>query len=92
MAVILLIFFIVICLILFFQLGNDIRVILLKGFLVTFFLVFFSTEVLSLINRISYRAILYSWFFLTFLAALFLIASWNRKPKEDQHSTKIKYR
>jgi len=89
MAVILLIFFIIICLIIFLQKGDDIRVILLKGFLVTFFLVLFSTEVLSLINRISYRAILYSWFFLTFLAALFLIASWYRKPKEDHALTKL---
>ena len=84
MAVILLIFYIFLCLILFLRHRDDIRVILLKGFLVTFFLIGFGTELLSIINRISHRAILYYWVFLTFLAALILIASWYRKPKGDR--------
>jgi len=88
MVVIILIFCIFICLILFLQRRDDIRVILLKGFLITFFLIGFGTELLSVINRISYRPILYYWVFLTFLSALILIAFWYRKPTGDQDQRK----
>ena len=88
MVVIILIFFSFICLIFFLQHRDDIRIVLLKGFLVTFFLLGFGTELLSILNQISYRPILYYWVFLTFLAALILIASWYRKPKGDQEQRK----
>jgi len=90
MAVILLIFFSFICLIFFLQHRDDIRVVLLKGFLVTFFLIGFGTELLSIINWINYKAILYYWVLLTILAALILIASWYKKPKPDQDQTKTR--
>jgi len=90
MAVIILVFYSFICLILFLQHRDDIRVILLKGFLITFFLIGFGTELLSIINRINYRAILYYWVLLTILAALVLVASWYRKPKRNQDQVKTR--
>jgi hypothetical protein len=92
MAVLLLIFFTLACLILFFLDREDIGIILLKGFLITFFLIGFGTELLSLFNKITYNFVFFYWLLLIIIAFLSLISTWYIYSKKfpDQESLQDK--
>ena len=73
-----LLFLILITAVFLFRKPGSFRESILKAFLVTFFLIGFSTEVLSLIFKVNYRWILAAWLFWTSLAALLLILNWKK--------------
>ena len=96
--VILIPLFFILTVILFYFLGkNSIRVSSIKSFLATFLIILFSTELLSLINKITRNWILGTWVLFLSLAVLLLALNWrqlnNRIPKrtpdgpENQKST-----
>ncbi|MCD6425355.1 MAG: glycosyltransferase family 39 protein [Anaerolineales bacterium] len=73
-----LLFLILITAVFLFRKPGSFRESILKAFLVTFFLIGFSTEVLSLIHKVNYRWILAAWLFWTSLAVLLLILNWKK--------------
>ena len=73
-----LLFLILITAVFLFRKPGSFRESILKAFLVTFFLIGFSTEVLSLIHKVNYRWVLAAWLFWTSLAVLLLILNWKK--------------
>ena len=89
--------FFIITVILFCYVGKDsIRESAIKSFLITFLIILLSTELLSLLNKITYGWILATWALFLSLAVLLLALNWgrlkNRIPnRTPDHSENQKY-
>ena len=62
--------------------GTGLREALVKSFLVGFFLILFSTEVLSLINQITYKGVLFFWILIVIFESIALLGLVRSKKYE----------
>ena len=90
------IFFIILLFALYISKPKNTREIILKTFLITFFLIGLSTEVLSLFKSITYQGILYSWTLFIAAALILLVIANIRNPKlvfrSSTHDTSVLFR